>query len=152
MSGTMKDITGEQVKNAVLSQNIVNIPLRDCSLCGCMIGYHVAGSDLYLDTSCGCAWSPSNLASWEDPAKLINIQADPEHKRDIAAKFGVDIDNPGKYADIVVDYAQINSELILMLTESVILIEDLVQGKVISVDIAEFTAKARDLIIKGTVK
>lgn len=69
-------ITSQEIEAAVKDRDIAFWPLRDCSICGCKIGYHFARGGVFFDSSCGCStydggWDPR---SYDEIADHINRQ------------------------------------------------------------------------------
>jgi len=89
----MKEVTGEDVKQAVLAAGLVSIPLRECSMCGVEISYLVEGGVLFFDSSCGCEQAPPKRVKWEALANLINRQTEEKHRLSLMAKFGLGEDD-----------------------------------------------------------
>ncbi len=90
----MRNVTGEEVKEAVLIADINHIENHSCSLCGEMTYYFVAGKELYFNSACDCsAYSkiaPPRPCSWQEVADWINMQSKPESKISIAKQFGME--------------------------------------------------------------
>lgn len=92
----MRDVTAEEVRQAVLNSGVSSIMIRECSICRSPIGFVINGGKLYRDSDCDCTWGRSfpTICSWSDLAYGINIQTADEAKRETAAKFFIDIDQP----------------------------------------------------------
>ena len=87
-----KVVTGEEVKSACLSKKITKVKCRECSICRTALNYHVQGEDVFFDSSCDCTSSDGWQArTWEDVARLINIQTNPTVKVKFMEEFGFDV-------------------------------------------------------------
>lgn len=97
-STTLRDVTGEEVKAAVLASGDTFIKLRECSMCRSRIGYHVRDGEAGLDTNCQCVpyTVPIQRVTWDQVADNVNMQDQDVHKRAMAAKFHIDLDQPPK--------------------------------------------------------
>ena len=87
----MSDVTAEQTRDSALAAGLTMIPHHNCGLCGCMVVYIVDQAGyLFFDPSCDCTYGDGpQPRSWEDAADWINMQSNAEHKRKIAALFGL---------------------------------------------------------------
>lgn len=88
----MEDITPNEVKDAALATGKTWFPVRDCSLCGSPVGYRTLGERVGFDSNCGCSSRDSGVEerTWDDPARLINMQTLPEWRNKMRAVFGLD--------------------------------------------------------------
>lgn len=87
-----KVVTGEEVKSACLSKKIAKVKCRECSICHTALNYHVQGEDVFFDSSCDCTSSGGWQArTWEDAARIINIQTNPIIKVKFMEEFGFDV-------------------------------------------------------------
>ena len=84
-------ITGDQVKEAMLSNDITRVDHHHCGLCGDMVFYSREGDQLYFNPGCSCVrpYNPPEPRSWDDPAKWINMQTNDEVRTKIAKRFGI---------------------------------------------------------------
>lgn len=88
----MRDVTGEEVKKAVLEKDISSINHHDCCICGFMVKYLVVEGRLFFDPSCNCSSGGGpEPCDWEEAAKWINVQSNPEIKKKLAARFGIEL-------------------------------------------------------------
>lgn len=87
----MKKITGEQVKSAMISADIIKVDHHDCCMCGVMTYYFREGEQLYFNGGCGCGFGEFNPQPrpWSDAAGWINMQIDEECRKNIMTKFGL---------------------------------------------------------------
>lgn len=86
-------ITGEQVKNAVIAANIDTVNHHECSICGCMVRYIINDGDLFFDPSCFCStWATGyEPRTWDSAADWINMQSNENWRIEIAKRFGIDL-------------------------------------------------------------
>ncbi len=88
-------VTAQQVKDAMIAQNITWVDCHDCSLCGTMVGWVRHDDRIYFQSSCSCCrWHPPEPRTWDDAADAINMQTrTSERFGDIMArealKFGI---------------------------------------------------------------
>ena len=85
----MSNVTGEQVRDAMMAGDIDRVPHHDCSICGEWTFYARQNDQLFYSSACGCAWSEPRWRDWGDAAEWINMQSAPEWKEKLAAKFGL---------------------------------------------------------------
>ena len=68
------------IKAKAIELNKTFFPVRDCSICGYMLGYVVMNRDfsnLGFDTGCDCVtYSNINQSSWEEMERFYNSQSD----------------------------------------------------------------------------
>lgn len=89
------NITGEQVKEAMIAANITYVPHHECGGCGCMVSYQREGEQLIFDPRCGCtSLGYVEPRSWQSAADWINMQSNPDAKQNIAKRFGVKLPEP----------------------------------------------------------
>jgi hypothetical protein len=91
-------VTGQQVKDAVISSGIIEIKHHDCAICGVWTRYLVvehsdADIRLHYDASCGCAWGSqkyidSRDAGWKNAAEFINMQSNEHFQKELLKSFG----------------------------------------------------------------
>jgi hypothetical protein len=86
----MKDVTGEEVRTAVLASGISRIDHHTCSICGCMTYYEVEGQELFFNPNCGCTkyFTEPYPRSWDNAAEFINMQSTPSVRAEVAESFG----------------------------------------------------------------
>ncbi len=89
----MSNVSGEQVKTAVMTAGIVFIEHHSCAICNYMTRYIHANGDLYFDAGCYCGRTMSDLEprGWDDAARWINTQSNETVKVEIAKRFGIDL-------------------------------------------------------------
>lgn len=85
----MENVTADEVQEAVLAAGKTWIDHHECGICGVMVGYRIAGTRLYFDSSCGCADSSQQPRSWQDAADWINMQSSDEWKLKLRERFGI---------------------------------------------------------------
>lgn len=88
----MKQVTGQQVKDAMIAGGITRVDHHDCGICGVMVFYFRDGEQLYFNSGCGCCWSPPQPRDWEEVANWINMQND-EWRKKIMLRFGLNDDD-----------------------------------------------------------
>lgn len=86
-------VTGQQLLESVLKNNIKQIDHHRCFICDQMTRYYVINGQLYFDSSCFCTTysSPRELESWDEAANWINMQSNSEIAKQIALRFGIDL-------------------------------------------------------------
>jgi hypothetical protein len=86
-------VTGEQVKKAMMAANVQSVEIRRCSICNSPLFYDRKGEYLFFDSNCDCTsfYSEPQLKDWESVAELINVQSNPEYKKELAQKFGIEL-------------------------------------------------------------
>ena len=87
------NVTGEQVKQAMIGKGITKVKVRDCSICATPLYYSRQGEDLYFNSSCGGVSyeSPPQPRSWDSPAELINMQTKKEWRNKYMIAFGLEV-------------------------------------------------------------
>jgi len=92
----MRDVTAEEVRQAVLDSGVSRIDSHDCSICHSMVGFNISDGRIFWDSNCGCTVHSSEpeLRSWDSIAENVNMQTNEENKRRVAKRFFVDIDQP----------------------------------------------------------
>jgi hypothetical protein len=85
----MNQVTGEQVRDAMITANITRVEHHDCGGCGVVVFYSRIGENLYFNPGCGCKWSPSEPRAWSDAADWINMQTSEEWRQKLRAAFGL---------------------------------------------------------------
>ena len=84
-------ITGEQLKQAMIAANITRVDHHDCGICGYMTAYVRQGELLYFDPGCDCSFRGAlEPRPWEWAARWVNEQ-DAEWQIKLAAAFGLQI-------------------------------------------------------------
>jgi len=89
----LRDVTGDEVKQACLDKEISWVDHHECSICDRMVGYIVEGEQLLFSPGCRCvlSFTPPEPRSWDEAADWINMQSDADCKRRIAARFGIEL-------------------------------------------------------------
>lgn len=85
-------VTGEQVKAAMIAANITHVDHHDCGGCGYMTRYLREGDALLFDSGCYCGMrGVENLQSreWQSAADWINMQSNAEWRNKLRAAFGL---------------------------------------------------------------
>ena len=85
----MEQVTGDQVREAMVAADIDSVDHHDCGYCGAMVFYSRSGDRLFFNPGCGCSWSPQQPREWSDAADWINMQSTPEVRNMLRAKFGM---------------------------------------------------------------
>jgi hypothetical protein len=85
----MSDVTGEQVRDAMIAADISVAPTRECSLCGYPMSYSREGERLFYDPGCDCSWRGREPREWQSAADWINMQTNPTIRDGIRARFGL---------------------------------------------------------------
>jgi len=86
----IRDVTGEEVREAVLNSGIDYIESHDCGICREYVGYRIIEKCLFWDGSCGCCRTGPQLRDWSTLSDWVNMQ-DGQNKIDIAAKVKVEL-------------------------------------------------------------
>jgi len=87
----MRNVTGAEVKAAMMEKNISVVKHHDCCICGVWVEYKRHEERLFFDSSCGCLGSDPEPREWDDAADWINMQSNPDNKKEIAARFGIEL-------------------------------------------------------------
>jgi len=83
-------VTGEQVREAMMSANITRVDHHPCGICGFMVHYFREGDLLYFDPGCSCvAGNGPELRPWDDAAAWINMQSKDEWRDKLRKQFGL---------------------------------------------------------------
>lgn len=85
-------VSGEEVQVAVLKAKLDRVYVRSCSICNYRMHYVFHDGQPYYDAGCDCSsMGPSDpqLRSWQDIARLINIQPAVEARNSIRQDFGL---------------------------------------------------------------
>jgi len=92
----MKDVTSDEVKEAMIEANLERVLVRNCSMCGYQMEYIREGENLFYDAGCHCTYMRGGLEprDWNSISEWINMQSADEHKIRIAEKFGIKIETP----------------------------------------------------------
>lgn len=90
----MKDVTGEEVKAAMIAANITRVDHHECGGCGHMVFYSRIGEFLYFHPACDCSYSLPEPREWESAAGWINMQSYSNHKAKLRAAFGFSPETP----------------------------------------------------------
>ena len=91
----MKDVTAEQVEQAVKATGYASIRVRDCSICGAPLGYSFQSAIPHWNGACDCGsyYSEPQPRSWQSIADSINMQ-NAEWKPKMAALYGITPTDP----------------------------------------------------------
>ena len=92
MTHYQSKVTGEEVQAAVAKAGITRVYVRDCSICNYKMHYIFHDGQPYYDAGCDCSsMGPSDPTqrSWQDIARLINIQPSVEGRNRIRQDFGM---------------------------------------------------------------
>lgn len=88
----MDNVTGQQVKDAMIAAGIETVDHHECGGCRYMVQYFREGESLFFDPSCNCtSGSGPEPRPWESAADWINMQSRPEAKVQIAKRFGFQV-------------------------------------------------------------
>jgi len=82
-------VTGEQVKAAMIAANITRVDHHDCGGCGEMVFYSREGENLFFNPGCGCSWSQAEPRTWDSAADWINMQSSAEWRNKLRERFGL---------------------------------------------------------------
>jgi hypothetical protein len=87
----MRKVTGEEIKAAMIANDITVVPHHACSICDYMTQYVRVGEILYFDAGCDCVKTHGSLqeSEWDDPAEWVNMQTVEETALRLAASFGL---------------------------------------------------------------
>ena len=88
---SVRNVTEEEVQEAVLNSGISYISSHDCGICQEYVGYRIIEGDLYWDGSCGCCSSGPQPRDWDALSRWVNMQDRDENKIAIAAKVGIEL-------------------------------------------------------------
>lgn len=88
----MPQVTGEQVRDAMITANIQIVDVRDCSICGVMLQYIRVKDELYFNSNCDCTSFDTDVEprGWSVLADWINRQETPEARNMLRARFGME--------------------------------------------------------------
>ena len=89
----MKKVTGEEVKKAMIDNDITYVEHHDCGFCKQYVYYSRVDEDLYFNPDCGCTSYDAlpEVSSWEDAADWINMQSKDKNRIEIAKRFGLEL-------------------------------------------------------------
>ena len=82
-------VTGEQVRDAMVAENIARVMHHDCGICGEWTFYERQDDHLFYSSACGCSWSQPQWCDWSDAADWINMQRNEQVRADLLARFGL---------------------------------------------------------------
>ncbi len=87
----MNNITGEQVRKAMIKAGIAKFHLRDCSICKFPLFYVREGNILLYDNDCNCTtnWRRPLFRPWDTASELINMQTNKKSKKRMMKGFGL---------------------------------------------------------------
>lgn len=87
----MNKITGEQVKKAMIDNNIDRVDHHDCGGCGAMVYYYREDEYLFFNSNCGCSSfrTVPKREDWRDAANWINMQTNEDVRKDLMKRFGL---------------------------------------------------------------
>lgn len=67
--------TAQEFRSAAIKYSISTWRFRECSICGCPIGYlFFQDREVYFDGGCDCCWGDLRPSTWEDVAEFYNMQ------------------------------------------------------------------------------
>lgn len=80
--------TVEEIKNQIRNKNITYIATRECSICGCVIGFEINDGHPFFDSNCDCTsfWSDPQHKTWQEVADFFNCNQ-PENNPNISVEF-----------------------------------------------------------------
>jgi len=84
-------ITGEQLKQSMIDNNLTRVNIRACSLCNAPIGYIRNGEQLFFDSNCDCTSHTSDLKprDWNEVAASLNAIMLQSLRIKTLANFGI---------------------------------------------------------------
>ena len=82
-------VTGKEVKAAMMAAGITRVDHHDCGIYGSMVFYSRDGEHLFFNPGCECSWSPPKPRSWDDLAGWINMQTVLEVRNELRAAVGL---------------------------------------------------------------
>ena len=82
-------VTGSQLREAMVRQNIVTVRHHTCSICNEAIHYIRKDDHLFFDSSCGCCQSEPRLWSWDEAANWVNAQTNEDYRDVLLERFGL---------------------------------------------------------------
>lgn len=85
----MRDVTPEEVQQAMKEQNISRVSHHNCGRCNQVVAYHVVDGKLFLNHVCDCVDKGMCPREWSTLSNWINTQSNLENKRSLAAKVGI---------------------------------------------------------------
>jgi hypothetical protein len=88
----MRDVTPEEVQQAMEEQNISKVSHHNCGICNYETAYHVIDGGLVFDHGCHCTGQSNGNYShreWSSISDWINMQSKADNKRRLAAKVGI---------------------------------------------------------------
>lgn len=85
-------VTGDEVRRAVLVSNEKQIMYRRCSICDSGLFFEIIEDELFVNTSCECTSRPDGRKyyGWEAAADYINMQSSLQVRNEIRQQFGMD--------------------------------------------------------------
>ncbi len=90
----MERVAPADVRDAACSKGITRVFQHNCSLCNYPCGYiiDVQRKELFFDGGCYCVsdMSEPRPVPWLNAAQWINMQDNPEHRREIMGLFGME--------------------------------------------------------------
>lgn len=85
----LQDVTGEQVRDAMIKANIDKVDHHKCGICKATVYFSRIGDQLYFNSGCICSYSPPEPRSWDDAAEWINMQSNKEWRLKLMQNFGL---------------------------------------------------------------
>lgn len=87
----IRDVTGEEVREAATKAGVTYVEHHDCGMCGYMCNHTVEDGQPFFDAGCDCVRSPPppRPVSWDSIAEQINMQSTAKWKIEIARQWGV---------------------------------------------------------------
>jgi hypothetical protein len=89
-----RNVTALEVQESCARNKITRVPHHECGCCGEWTEYGIEYGDIFYDSSCGCGhgYSTPTRRSWYEVAEFVNMQSQSEIKKEIALRFGVDLE------------------------------------------------------------
>lgn len=89
----------EEVKNAMIKNDISSIDIRPCSMCGHVLTYKMVVQNLFIDTNCNCVTYTtdleprefSELSDWLN--RILDNDPSTDHAIETFSSMGLDINN-----------------------------------------------------------
>lgn len=93
----IRDVTGDEVREAATKAGITHVDHHDCGMCGYMCNHTVKGGQPFFDPGCNCVtyYTPPRPVSWDSIADEINMQSKAKWKIEIARRWGITLTAPG---------------------------------------------------------
>ena len=87
----MLQITGAQLRDAMIAANIQTAADHECGICNSWVMFVRDGDRLFFDSNCDCCSYRSELKpySWNDAADWISAHQQVEARNTLRARFGM---------------------------------------------------------------